>query len=106
MRRAKIDARYVGEFAERLGKHYPGCPADERQAIAAHACQKYSGRVGRSAAAQQFDPKAMELAVRAHIRHCHTRYNALLTGGANRKHARNKVRDDVRAIYAQWQKPT
>jgi hypothetical protein len=72
MRRAELDVEYVAEFAERLGVLFPGCPAAERQDIAAHACQKYSGRVGRSAAAREFYPTAIELAVRAHIRHCHT----------------------------------
>src|SRR5437667_802499 len=78
LRRAELDEHYVSEFAERLGDLFPGCPVAERQAIADHACLKYSGRVGRSAAAKQLDPETMELAVKAHIRHCHTRYDELL----------------------------
>src|SRR5215475_8625152 len=64
LRRAELDQRYVDEFAKRLGDLFPGCPATEREAIAAHACEKYSGRIGRTAAAQQFDPDVIELAVR------------------------------------------
>ena len=48
---------------------FPGCPPDEARAIAEHACQENSGRVGRSAAAKEFDPAALRLAVIAHIRH-------------------------------------
>src|SRR5262249_31682157 len=51
VRRAEVDEQYVAEFAKRLGDLFPGCPIAERQDIATHACLKYSGRVGRSAAA-------------------------------------------------------
>src|SRR5205807_329599 len=78
LRRAELDERYVSEFAGRLGDLFPGCPVAERQTLAEHACQKYSGRIGRSAAALEFEPKAIELAVRAHVRHCHTPYDRLL----------------------------
>jgi hypothetical protein len=101
-RRAELDERYVAEFAERLGDLFPGCPVPEREAIAAHACQKYSGRVGRSAAAQKFDPKAMELAVRAHIRHCHTSYDRLLARGGDRSDARAAVRGAVDDVFERW----
>src|SRR6266508_1799332 len=50
-RRRELDVEYVGAFARRVGELFPGCPVEEQQAIAEHACQKYSGRVGRSAAA-------------------------------------------------------
>jgi hypothetical protein len=103
-RRAELDERYVGEFAERLGDLFPGCPVPERQDIAAHACQKYSGRVGRSAAAQEFDPTAIELAVRAHIRHCHTPYDKLLARGIAREEARQQVRDAVDEVFKRWQR--
>ena len=104
-RRAELDERYVAEFAERLGDLFPGCPVPERQDIAAHACQKYSGRVGRSAAAVAFDPKAIELAVRAHIRHCHTSYDRLLARGGDRADARAAVRDAVDEVFERWQRP-
>jgi hypothetical protein len=101
-RRAELDEHYVSEFAQRLGDLFPGCPVAERGAIAAHACEKYSGRVGRTAAAQQFDPDVIELAVRAHIRHCHTPYDKLLARGVERTDARAAVRDELDKVCERW----
>jgi hypothetical protein len=103
VRRAELDEQYVAEFAKRLGDLFPGCPIPERQGIATRACRKYSGRVGRSAAARDFDPTAIELAVRAHIRHCHTAYDRLLARGGDRSDARAAVRDAVDQVFARWQ---
>jgi hypothetical protein len=103
--RAKKDERYIVEFAKRVGDLFPNCPAAEREVIAKHACQKYSGRVGRSAAAREFDQATIELAVRAHIRHCHTSYDALLAGGADRERARQRVRGAVKEVFERWQRP-
>ncbi|MPZ37335.1 MAG: DUF2293 domain-containing protein [Rhizobiales bacterium] len=100
--RDESDTLYIKEFAKRLGELFPRCPAPERQAIADHACQKHSGRVGRSAAAQSFDPKAIELAVRAHVRHGHTNYDQLLAGGMDRMEARTSVRDAVEEVILRW----
>jgi len=101
-RRAKVDQQYVKDFALRLGQMFPGCPAKEREVIAKHACEKYSGRIGRSAAATQFDPEAIRVAVHAHIRHNHTRYDELLKTGKTRKRARNAVRDAVKGVAERW----
>jgi hypothetical protein len=46
---------------------YPACPPDADLAIAEHACEKYSGRVGRSSAAKDLSQDAIDLAVRAHV---------------------------------------
>jgi hypothetical protein len=105
-RRAEVDEQYVAEFTKRVGALFPGCPVAERQDIATHACQKYSGRVGRSAAAREFDPTAIELAVRAHIRHCHTSYDQLLAGGRDRTGARAAVRKAVGEVLARWRRET
>src|SRR5881397_1635247 len=48
-RRAGLDAEYVTRFAQRIRELFPGCPSDRAERIAVHACQKYSGRVGRAA---------------------------------------------------------
>jgi hypothetical protein len=101
-RREELDERYLSEFAERLGESFPGCPPPERRAIADHACRKYSGRIGRSAAASRFDPDAIELAVRAHVRHRYTRYDQLLAQGVERGDARTLVRDTVDEVVEQW----
>ena len=103
-RRDELDERYVSEFAERLDDSFPGCPGPERRAIAAHACRKYSGRIGRSAAATRFDADAIELAVRAHVRHRYTRYDELLAQGVDRGDARASVRDAVDEVVERWRR--
>lgn len=103
-RRQELDAEYVRAFAERVGELFPGCPRDEREAIAEHACQKYSGRVGRSAAAKALDESAVGLAVRAHIRHVHTRYDEFLTHGQPRQEARSLVAEVVAQRVTRWQR--
>jgi len=47
MHRAELDQEYIQHFAARVRELYPPCPAGREQVIAKHACQKYSGRVGR-----------------------------------------------------------
>jgi hypothetical protein len=71
-RRELEDQEFVTAFASAIRDQYPGCPAAEATEIAAHACSKYSGRVGRTAAAKELSPEAIRLAVIAHIRHAHT----------------------------------
>ncbi len=100
--REAMDEQYVGEFAERLGDSFPACPAAERRAIADHACRKYAGRIGRSAAARQFERDAIELAVRAHVRHRYTRYDELLARGIDRGEARASVRAAVEEAVERW----
>jgi hypothetical protein len=103
-RRQELDAEYVEKFARRVGELFPGCPAAEQRAIAEHACQKYSGRVGRSAAAKELEAEAVELAVRAHVRHTHTRYDELLSRGVARGEARAVVADLVAQCLEEWQR--
>lgn len=102
VQREHADEKYVAAFAERIAVQYPGCPRGEAQAIARHACQKHSGRVGRSAAAKEFDPDMIDLAVTAHVRHAHTNYDKLLSRGADRIDARHEVRDTVQATLLRW----
>jgi hypothetical protein len=103
-RRAELDAAFVARFAERIHQLFPGCPSDRADRIAAHACQKYSGRVGRSAAAKRFDEEAVEMAVVAHARHLETRYDELLACGVERRDARDRVREQVDRVLARWHK--
>jgi hypothetical protein len=83
---------------------YPGCPPDRPDQIASHACQKYSGRVGRSAAAKCLDEEAVRLAVVAHVRHDETHYDELLARGVDRWDARDRVRADVDRVLSGWRK--
>jgi hypothetical protein len=101
-RRSELDREYVQQFAERVRALYPGCPPGREVAIAEHACLKYSGRVGRSAAAKSFDEQAIRLAVAAHVRHRETRYDALLAAGYERWLARAQVDGAVARVLDAW----
>ena len=102
VQRERTDAQYVSEFAREIVAHYPGCPPGEAEAIARHACRKYSGRVGRSAAARQFDPDAVRRAIVAHIRHVHTPYDRMLADGWDRNEARHQVTGAVDEVLQRW----
>ncbi len=102
LRREEIDQEYVRAFAERVRAMFPRCPAGREQVIAEHACRKYSGRVGRSAAAKSLDDDAVWLAVVAHVRHAETEYDKLLRQGLDRRDARHEVREDVDRVLDQW----
>lgn len=99
---AEMDKQYISQFAARVRECFPRCPAGKEMVIAQHACLKYSGRVGRSAAAKKLDEEAVRLAVVAHIRHAETDYDALLGKGYDRQDARWEVRNEVDRILSQW----
>ena len=101
-RRAELDREFVAEFARQLKKRYPHCPDEEGHVIARRACQKYSGRIGRTAAAKAFDPEAIDLAVIAHVRHGYTDYDKLLVSGWDRQSARGEVRAKLEETLRQW----
>lgn len=102
LRRAEQDEDFVSAFAARVRGLFPGCPPDRETAIAEHACKKYSGRVGRSAAARSLDDEAVRMAVAAHVRHRETSYDEMLAGGEDRHEARALVRDAVEAVLERW----
>jgi hypothetical protein len=102
--REQADHQYVAQFTESIRSRYPDCPVGEAEAIAKHACAKYSGRVGRSAAAKSFDAMAIDLAVKAHVRHAHTEYDRLLSQGWERSEARSAVSERVAEIMEQWRR--
>lgn len=104
-RRAGQDQQYLELFAARLCELFPGCPTGREMIIAEHACLKYSGRVGRSAAAKDLDETAIRLAVIAHIRHAETEYDTLLANGLERREARDQVEEAVARVLAQWKAP-
>ena len=104
VRRSQQDQAYVEQFTARVPELYPGCPPATAAVIAGHACEKYSGRVGRSAAAKALDRRAVELATAAHVRHAHTHYDRLLADGVDRREARATVRADVLAVLASWER--
>ena len=101
-RRAELDQEYVASFAKQVRELFPNCPAGREQIIAEHACQKYSGRVGRSASAKSLDRKFILLAVVAHVRHAETNYDELLSQGRERWEARDEVANEIDEILARW----
>lgn len=105
VRRAETDRQYLERFAERVREFFPRCPSGRDVAIAEHACLKYSGRIGRSAAAKSLDENAVRFAVVAHIRHAETEYDELLARGYDRWDARVQVDDAVDRILTQWETP-
>jgi hypothetical protein len=104
-RRENEDQEYLAAVTGKLKELFPGCPPEETARIAAWTCQKHSGRVGRSAAAKDFAPQALRLAVIAHIRHEHTRYDELLMEYGDRQQAREMVRAEIEKRLIQWESP-
>jgi hypothetical protein len=104
-RRTLDDQEFVAAFARAIRAQYPGCPAGEESEIARHACRKHSGRVGRTAAAKEFSPDAIRLAVAAHVRHVYTNYDELMGQDFDRHSARERVHRQVSAILDKWQSP-
>ena len=104
LRRAELDSEFVKRFALRVRELFPKCPKGKETTIAEHACLKYSGRVGRSAAAKNLDEQAVKLAVIAHIRHTKTQYDTLLAKGYDRWDARKQVEGVVDRVLTQWEK--
>jgi hypothetical protein len=102
LRAAELDHAFVEQFAHAIRQQFPRCPMKDATPIAEHACLKHSGRVGRTAAAKQFDPEAVYLAVAAAIRHEFTDYDLLLLKGIERYQARAQVRDAVEKKLREW----
>ena len=102
-RRPELDREYVKRFEMRIRELLPHCPHGREVAIAEHACLKYSGRVGRSAAAKSCDENAVRLAVIAHIRHTETQYDDLLATGYERWEARAHVEKAVAQVLNSWE---
>jgi hypothetical protein len=103
--RARWDERFVEVFTDAIQRRLPGCPTDDALRIARRACERSSGRVGRSAAGKQLSDEAIDLAVRAHIRHVLTPYDDYLMDGWDRHAARDEVRNQVDEVVARWSSP-
>lgn len=102
VRREEIDAKYVEAFSQEIRRLFPRLSADRALEIAEHACRKYSGRVGRSADAKNFEEHSIRLAVAAHVRHTETNYDSLLARGFDRAEARAMIRSEVDATLERW----
>lgn len=100
--RQEEDREFITALTEAVLRGFPACPAEEARRIAQHAGLRSSGRVGRSAAGRALDVSAVELAVIAHIRHTHTKYDELLMRGVERLDARGQIRDKIDQVLARW----
>lgn len=104
VRRAEQDVEFQAGMAAEIARLFPSCPAGRAREIAAHAGQRGSGRVGRSAAARALDENAITLAVIASIRHLDTDYDRLLMSGVPRMEARDRIRDGIEAKLAEFRR--
>lgn len=101
-RRLEDDREFVVALTKAIVDRYPSYPAEEAHRIAAHTAQRGSGRVGRSAGGRALEPQAIDLAVRAWIRHQHTTYDTLLMQGTDRLSAREAIEPDVQRVLSRW----
>ena len=103
IRRVEDDKKLVQAMVDEIKQQFPSCPADDATRIAEHTALRGSGRVGRSAAGRDVEPKAIKLAVIAHIRHLHTPYDELLMDGVPRREARTQIQSAVQNKLSEWQ---
>lgn len=105
-RAAAVDKRDAGiksEFEKAVLKEFPRIPEAALFQVLKTSLQKGKRKVGRTAQLN-LEAKAC-LAVRAHIRHCHTPYEDLLRGEKMAKtEARDAVKDAVRTTARSWGK--
>lgn len=100
--RAAQDKVYIEEFSKAIRGFYPNCPKGREVIIAKHACEKYSGRVGRTAKAKEFDKTMVDLAVEAHIRHKETNYDSQFGMGKTKRSIRSDVKQDIKVVLKKW----
>lgn len=101
-RRERADRTFLDSFAQQIRERYPYCPEGREYEIALHACEKYSGRVGRTDSAKKFEANAVDLAVIAHIRHRETEYDSLLMQGYDRSDARKMIEAEIDSVKSNW----
>ena len=102
VRRVAADLEYQAAMASAIRRLFPGCSAERAEAIARHAAERSSGRVGRTAAAKALDENAITLAVIASVRHENTDYDTLLMSGVPRQLARDRIRQRIDDILTDW----
>jgi hypothetical protein len=100
--RRHLDRIFADEFAALILRLFPRCPEGRARAIADHAGERGSGRVGRTAAGRSLDVGAVTAAVVASVRHEDTAYDRLLMQGMDRDDARRQVSAAIDAVLAAW----
>lgn len=101
-RRPLEDERFQARLAAAILEQFPGCPPVRANAIAVHAGERGSGRVGRSRSGRELDPESVRLAVRASVRHQDTDYDRRLMRGEGRAEARDAVALEVASVLERW----
>lgn len=96
------DKAYILAFGKAIRAYYPKCPPQREYEIANHACEKHSGRVGRTANAKLFDAQMIERAVVAHIRHIETDYDNQFGKGKIKRQIRAELNPTIKKILLSW----
>lgn len=104
VRTEAADKVYIARFTAAVLREFPGLAPDVAATIAGHACEKHSGRVGRTAAAKELDSEMVTLAVIAHARHLHTEYDDLRDMGLNKRDSRQMISSTVKQVLAEWRR--
>lgn len=104
LRAEAADRLYREQFAAAIREEFPGLDPGTAARIAEHACEKHSGRVGRTAAAKTLDREMVTLAVIAHARHLHTDYDDLRDAGLNKRDSRRIISPQVKALLEEWRR--
>jgi hypothetical protein len=102
VRRQREHEREEQKVTEEMLQLYPSMPPAEAVEIVEHAWAIGSGRVGRTS--QLATTEAIEMAVKAHIRHVYTEYDEVLQQGVDRDSARVAVKAVVWAIHDEWRR--
>ncbi|KAI9690847.1 MAG: hypothetical protein M1822_008466 [Bathelium mastoideum] len=99
--RARRDAADLRQARTALQARYASMPDRDVDAVLARAFAKHSGNVGRKKAGLS-EARRVSLAVEAHVRHVHTRYDAFLREGVGREEARRRIGGVVRGVKEGW----
>ena len=93
------DSHAKAAFEAAIKAQFSKIVSDEAGVVAEKAMKKRSGRVGRTSTLN-LETKA-RLAVLAHIRHCHTKYDQLVEE-KGKEEARKQVHAKIRTVARQW----
>ncbi|KAJ4373693.1 hypothetical protein N0V86_007836 [Didymella sp. IMI 355093] len=96
----KRDATSIDAAATELGEQFPEMPEKEKVLVLKHGFRKHSRRVGRTGTIPL--PRKVLLAVIAHVRHKHTKYDSLLASNVERIVARKAVDRKIESIMRVW----
>lgn len=94
------DAVVKDGFEAELLRLFPKAPKADVEQILKRTLQKRKRRVGRTATLD-LDAK-VQLAVKAHIRHCHTDYDSLLRSNTSKEKARRMISPEVEKVARSW----